>query len=80
MSQGELTTFLGWFTLLNYGAIAFSFLMLTILRGPIMAIHSKATGVPEAELPVLYFQFYALYKVIIMIFGLIPWIILRYIM
>lgn len=80
MTQAELAQFLGWFTLVNYSCLLFSFLMLSIFRSGVLSIHAATTGVAKEELPRLYFQFYSLYKILIMTFGLVPWIVLKFLM
>ena len=80
MTQETLTSFLAWFTLLNYSVLLIAWGCLVFVREPIMAIHAHATGVSKDELPRLYFQFFSVYKVLIMTFGLIPYLVLRLIM
>lgn len=80
MTLDQFTVFLGWFTLLNYGLMIFSWLCLTAFRGWILSVHSRTTGVAMNELPRLYFQFYSLYKVLIMAPGLVPYLELRFFM
>ena len=45
-----------------------------------MSVHNATMHVPEAELPRLYFQFFAFYKVLILTFGLVPYLVLRFVM
>ena len=69
--------FLGWCSIINIGLLFFSTIMLIIMRGWIVSIHAKMTGVSEAELPRLYFEYLGNYKILIIIFNLVPYIALR---
>lgn len=77
MTHETLTNFFGWFTLINYAVMVISWLLLSVMREPIVAIHSRTTGVAKEELPRLYFQFFSIYKVLILTFGLTPYLVLR---
>lgn len=77
MSMQALTVFFAWFTLINYIFLLISWFIMTAARGPIMAIHSAMTGVSKEELPRLYFQFFANYKILIITFGLVPYLVFR---
>ena len=72
-----LTTFLGWSTAINIGALMFASIFLIFMRGTILKIHSKLLGLSEADLSRAYFQYLAQYKIAIIIFNLVPYIALR---
>lgn len=78
MTHETLTAFLGWFTLINYAILIIAWLILTILREPVVAIHSGMTGVAKDEFPRLYFQFFSIFKVLILAFGFTPYLVLRF--
>jgi TctA family transporter len=69
-----LTTFFGWLTILNIGLLLFSMIFLVLLRGFTSRLHSKITGVPQEQLPLVYFQFIGNYKLAIFVFNLTPYI------
>ena len=56
--------FLGWCSVINIGLLFFSTIVLIIMRGWIVSIHAKMTGVSEAELPRLYFEYLGNYKIL----------------
>ena len=51
--------------------------MLIAMRGWIVNIHAKMTGVSEAELPRIYIEFLGSYKTFIIVFNLVPYIALK---
>ena len=76
-SLDAFTGFLGWCSVINLGMLAISSLALVLMRGPITASHGKMFGLSEADLSRAYFQFLAHYKIIILVFNLVPYIALK---
>jgi hypothetical protein len=72
-----ITEFLGWCSVVNIAMLFLSFIMLTVMRGWVIRIHAKMSGVTEAELPMVYLQFLGNYKLFILMFNLVPYIALR---
>jgi hypothetical protein len=72
-----LTNIVGWCSVINLALIAISALVLATFRQPIIHIHSRLTGVEEFELPKLYFKYLASYKLLTLIFSVVPYIALR---
>ncbi|ANJ66574.1 hypothetical protein A9404_03530 [Halothiobacillus diazotrophicus] len=77
MSMTELTTFLGWCTLINTVLLFVAFLMLSLARKRIMTIHARIFQVPEEALPGIYLGFLGKYKLLIVVFNLVPYLALR---
>ena len=69
--------FLGWCSVINIAMLFLSTLMLTVMRGWIIKIHSSMTGVSEADLPRIYLGFLGNYKMLIIILNIVPYITLR---
>ncbi len=69
--------FLGWCSVINIGMLFLSTIMLIIMRGWIVNIHAKMTGVSESELPAIYLQFLGNYKMLIIVLNLVPYIALK---
>lgn len=77
MTLATLTLFLGWCTALNIAVLLIATVALLAFRGPVMSIHARLTGVADAELPKLYFNYLGNYKLLIIVFNLIPWVALK---
>ena len=73
MSVAELTTFLGWCTVINFALLAIIALWLMAMRGRIKGMHFAMYGVPEEQLDAIYFNYLANYKLLIFVFNLVPW-------
>jgi len=69
--------FLGWCSVINIGLGLFSVIFMIFLRDPISRIHSKMFNLDEADLSRGYFQFLAQYKIITIIFNIVPYLVLK---
>lgn len=72
-----LTTFFGWCSVINIAFLLFCTIMLTICRGFVKPIHAKLSGVDEEGLETIYFNFLANYKLLTMVFSLVPYVALK---
>ncbi|MDF1741896.1 MAG: hypothetical protein P1U86_22235 [Verrucomicrobiales bacterium] len=72
-----LTSFLGWCLVLNIGLLMFSTIMITLCKTWITRIHAKLFQYNGDALGIEYFRYLANYKVLVIVFNLIPWIALK---
>ena len=73
----DLTAFLGWCTLINLAFLGIATLALTAMRGTILSIHRRMFGIAEKDLLLLYMQYLANYKIVVLVFNLVPYLALR---
>lgn len=73
----QLTTLLGWATLINIGYLLLSTFILIFMKGWIESVHSKLFGLNARVLELKYFEFLSNYKVITMIFFVAPYFALK---
>lgn len=73
MTISTLTSFFGWMSVINIGLLIFSTLMLTLFRAPIIRIHQAITGLGEDELKQAYLNFIAYFKLLIIVFNIVPY-------
>lgn len=78
MTLDTLTTLFGWMTVINIGLLIFSTLMLTLCRQSVIRIHNSLTGLEAETLMPAYLYFLALYKVLIIVFNLAPYLALKW--
>lgn len=69
--------FLGWCTVINIGLLTVSAIAVITLRSTISAIHGKMFKLDEHELSRLYFQYLAQFKILVIIFNIVPYIALK---
>lgn len=77
MTQDFLTTVFGWMTVLNFAVLLVTTLMIVTLRDWIAGIHSRMFQMERAEVNRAYFRYLANYKILTIIFCLMPWLALK---
>jgi len=77
MEIASITALFGWMTVINFGLLIISTLMLTVFRNQIIRIHNRVTGLDAATLRPAYLYFLAFYKVLIIVFNLTPYLALK---
>jgi hypothetical protein len=77
MSLKTLKTFFFWMTVINFLILLISTFGVVALTQEMKAIHSRIFHVSPDELSQIYFEYLAWYKLLWMIFNLVPYIALR---
>ena len=77
MTINELTTFLGWCSILNIVLLTFSAVLLVFFIERIAQIHAGMFTIDQAEIHKMYFQYLANYKIATLIFNIIPYFSLK---
>ena len=77
MDIATFTIFLGWVSLINLGLLLFSTLYIYFFRAYAVKIHTKMFGLKEADASRIYFQVLGHYKILIIMFNLVPYFALR---
>ena len=77
MSLKTLKTFFFWMTVINFLILVISTVGVVMLTQEMKVIHSQMFQVPSDELSQIYLEYLAWYKLLWMIFNLVPYISLR---
>ena len=77
MTPELLTALFGWMTVINVALLILSTIMLMLFSNQIISIHSKLTSVKADTLMSAYLYFLAFYKVLIIVFNIIPYLALK---
>ena len=77
MSLKTLKTFFFWMTVINFLILVISTVGVVMLTQEMKVIHSQMFQVPSDELSQIYLKYLAWYKLLWMIFNLVPYISLR---
>jgi hypothetical protein len=72
-----LTEFFGWATVLNFAVLALWSLALMVGRKALMGTHARMFGLDEAELPGIYMNFLANFKIVAVAFSFVPYLALK---
>lgn len=77
MTMQQLTTLLGWITLINVGILVLSTLMIVAFRGGIARTHAGLFGLDEKDLGRAYFQYLSQFKIAIIVLNIAPYLALK---
>ncbi len=77
MDIAQITTFLGWCTLINSIILALTALVIFFCLDFITSLQSRLSGVSIEKLPELYFAYMGNYKIAIIVFNLVPYAALK---
>lgn len=77
MTLELLTALFGWMTVINVALLVSSTIILLLFRNQVISIHSKLTGVKADSLISAYLYFLVFYKVLIIVFNIIPYLALK---
>lgn len=73
----QITEVFGWSAILSIAMLLFATLAIILFRTHVTKIHSKLFNLPEAELPIVYFYYLAYFKLLSLIFLVIPYLALK---
>ncbi|WP_120634488.1 DUF6868 family protein [Ruegeria sp. EL01] len=77
MTQEFLTSVFGWMTVLNIAVLLFTTLMIVILQDWIAGVHGRMFQMEKTDVKKAYFRYLANYKILIIVFCLMPWLALH---
>ena len=77
MTIEQIAVLLGWCTVLNFGVLAFTAIVLILFRKPVQGIHTRMSGLSTDVLNKLYFQYMGNFKILWILFNLTPYLVIR---
>lgn len=72
-----IEVFLAWSLVVNIGLLIFSALLVICFRDFFSALHAKLFSLDQKDVVHAYFNFMAQYKLLIIFFNLVPYLVLR---
>jgi hypothetical protein len=72
-----LTQFFMWCTILNFGFLMFSFLFLVFGSAFVYRVHSKWFPMQRETFNVVLYSFLGMYKIVWLVFNVVPWAALK---
>ena len=76
-SLDTITQFLGWCTVINMGILVLIAVMLMTMQATAVRMHSRMFGVSEKDLPRIFYQYMANYKILIVVLNFVPYLALK---
>ena len=77
MDIQTLQSFFGWCTILNIALMAFSGIMLAVAGDFVYRVHSSFYKIARDQFNVTIYGWLGTYKILIIVFCLVPWIALE---
>ena len=77
LTYETLVAFFGWCSLINVGMLALATFAVVFLRGMFMPLHTKMFGARKDALSLIYLQYLAGYKIVVIVFNIVPYIALK---
>lgn len=68
-----IQTFLGWCSVINIGILIFSAIFVILLRDQVSTLHAKIFNLNKEDVFRAYFQYLAQYKILIIVFNIVPY-------
>lgn len=72
-----LTEFLGWCTVINFALLALAAVGLMTMRSLVVPIHARMFRINADDISKYYFQYLAQYKMLAVVFNLVPYVALK---
>jgi hypothetical protein len=76
MTLDQLTEFFRLMLLINMGVLVFSFCAMLLMKRPMHKLHESMFGISESQVNISAYAFLGAYKVLIIVFNLVPYIAL----
>ncbi len=72
-----LRSFFGWAVLLNYAVLIVWFAVFTLAGDALYRLHGRWFRIPRETFDALHYGGMAVYKIGVLLFFLVPWLVLR---
>lgn len=73
MDTEMMTKFFMWCTILNFGFLMFSFLCLVSAGDFVYKTHGKWFPMPRETFNAVLYSFLGVYKIVFLVFNVVPW-------
>ncbi len=72
-----LTQFFGWCAVINIGFLLFASFFLAFMRGFVLNVHTRMFALSKEDVLRAYFQYLAQYKIVALVFSVVPYVALK---
>lgn len=80
MNIETLQTFLGWNLVIHFGMLLLVVMLLTLGKSWVFSMHQKFFDLSKEQLSRSYFNFIAIYKLLVMVFIVVPYVVIRFLL
>ena len=79
MTLEQLTTLFKWMMIINIGILTISSILIMVLKNVICRMHGKLFGLKEDQVAMAAYGYLGLFKVLVILFSIVPYIALQFI-
>jgi Family of unknown function (DUF6868) len=74
MNLDQLTELFKWMTIINIGLLLLSSMLIILMKNVMQKLHGKLFGIKEENIALMAYGYLGMYKVLIIVFILVPFI------
>ena len=74
MNLDQLTEFFKWMTIINIVLLVLSSVITMILKNVMCKMHGKLFGIKEESVALVAYGYLGMYKVLVLVFNIVPYI------
>jgi hypothetical protein len=74
MNLEQLTEFFKWMTIINIGLLIISSVVVMVLKNVICKMHGKLFGLKEEQVAIAAYSFLGMYKLLVLVLNIVPYI------
>ena len=78
MNLDQFTEFMAWATAINLGLFIITAVSVMAIGGPISKIHGRLFGLDPDGIRSTYYDYIAIYKIVVLVFFVVPYLALRF--
>ena len=76
MNLDQLTQFFKWMTIINVAVLILTSVLIMLLKNIMCRTHAKLFGITEANVAVAGYVYLGAYKILVIVFNIVPYIAL----
>lgn len=80
MDMQTLQALCGWSVIVNYGVLLVWALFLLFAPDFVFRLHARFFNLSRTQFDAIHYSAMAAYKLLILVFNLVPWLVLRFIL
>lgn len=74
MNLEQITDLFKWMTIINIGLLLFSTLLIMLVKNIMCRMHAKLFGVKEDQVAIVAYSYIGIFKLLIIVFNVVPYI------
>ena len=77
MDLAKLTELFQWMTIFNVAILIISAVLMMILRDIVCRMHGRLFGIEESQVAAIAYNYLGIYRLLVLVFNLVPWLALN---